>query len=123
MKEPIDIVESDPFDPEVVREAENLRHETAIEQNDEVSTYIRRRNLAYKRVFGNAEYADDIEVVLLDLAAFCRGYEPTFDLNQKLQDLKEGRREVYNRIVDFTRLNHDALYLKLTDARMRTELK
>ena len=116
MKEPIDIIESDPFDPEVVRIAEDVRYETQAELEDELGRYVRRRHEAYARVFGDRNNPD-VLIVLQDLAGFCRAYEPTFDDNQKRQDLKEGRREVYYRIADFTRLDHDTLYVKYTVAK------
>lgn len=110
-----DFIESDPFDPEVVRQAEEVNYVIKDTASEALSKYIQERRLAYIAVFsaGNAT-PGDIEFVMRDLASFCRAYEPTFDLtNQKKQDLLEGRREVFMRIMSFTRLTHDQLFAKL----------
>lgn len=116
-----DFVDGDPFDPEVARLAEDKAYETTTDRNEEVDAYIRRRKVAYAAVFSTGETSkDDLEFVMLDLAAFCRAYTPTFHpTNQKIQDLQEGRREVFQRIMDYTRLPHDTLYIKYTDAAMK----
>lgn len=111
-------VSGDPFDPELAVLAEDKKHETAVDENSALAAYIRRRQAAYKNVFTIGETnADDLEFVMLDMAAFCRAYSPTFHpTNPKIQDLLEGRREVYQRIMDYTRLSHDTLFVKYTDA-------
>lgn len=111
-------VSGDPFDPELAVLAEDKKHEAAVDENTALSAYIRRRQAAYKNVFTVGETnADDLEFVMLDMAAFCRAYSPTFHpTNPKIQDLLEGRREVYQRIMDYTRLSHDTLFVKYTDA-------
>jgi hypothetical protein len=113
-----DFIDGDPFDPELATQAETVAYEATTSVSDEVASFIRRRKRAYHAVFeaGNAS-KDDLQFVLLDLAHFCRAYRPTFHpTNQKVQDLQEGRREVYQRIMDFTRLSHDTLMLLYTDA-------
>lgn len=114
-------VEGDIFDPEVAVKAENITHEKAVDNDDALAAYIRRRQAAYKNVFTVGETnADDLEFVMLDMAAFCRAYTPTFHpTNPKIQDLLEGRREVYQRIMDYTRLSHDTLFIKYTDAQQK----
>lgn len=109
----------DMFDPQVAEYVETRAVTIEATENDRVEAFIRRRVQAYKSVFGDPAKADDLEFVLRDLAQFCRAYSPTFDLNQKVQDLKEGRREVYMRIMDFTRLSHETLYVKYTDAQQK----
>lgn len=111
-------IDGDMFDPEVAVKAENIRYESQTENDDQLAAYIRRRQSAYKNVFSIGETnADDLEFVMLDMAAFCRAYTPTFHpTNTKIQDLLEGRREVYQRIMDYTRLSHDTLFVKYTDA-------
>lgn len=109
----------DMFDPQVAEYIERKTVVVEATENDKVETFIRRRVQAYKSVFSDPAKADDLEFVLRDLAHFCRAYAPTFDLNPKLQDLKEGRREVFMRIMDYTRLSHEALYIKYTDAQQR----
>jgi len=111
-------VDSDPFDPELAVQAENAEYEQKTDVSDAVAAFMRRRQSAYKAVFGEGTTSkDDLQFVMLDLAHFCRAYRPTFHpTNQKVQDLQEGRREVYQRIMDFTRLSHDTLMLLYTDA-------
>lgn len=113
-----EFIDSDPFDPELATQAENAEYENKTDVSDAVAAFMRRRQSAYKAVFeaGTAS-KDDLQFVMLDLAHFCRAYRPTFHpTNQKVQDLQEGRREVYQRIMDFTRLSHDTLMLLYTDA-------
>lgn len=113
-----DFIEGDPFDPEVVRAAEDAKYEERDEQSEIVRRYIQARRRAYKAVFTGKGDDADVEFVMRDLAAFCRAYEPTFNQNsQKVQDLLEGRREVFLRIMSFTRLSHDALYVQYTEAK------
>lgn len=118
MKEPVDIVDIDPFDPQVVEAVEEQRQVDLASLDSDVKSYIARRKRAYAAVFGNLE-DPDVQFVLRDLSVFCRAYRPTFNQNQKLQDLQEGRREVYYRILDYTRQDHDTLYLKLEAARLQ----
>lgn len=109
----------DMFDPQVADYVEQKAQVVEATENDRVEAFIRRRKQAYMSVFADPNKAEDLEFVLLDLAQFCRAYAPTFDLNAKLQDLKEGRREVYMRIMDFTRLSHETLFVKYTDAQQK----
>lgn len=110
-------VDSDPFDPELAVQAENAEYEQKTDVTDAVAAFMRRRQSAYKSVFGEGTAnKEDLQFVMLDLAHFCRAYRPTFHpTNQKVQDLQEGRREVYQRIMDFSRLSHDTLMLLYTD--------
>lgn len=113
-----EFIDSDPFDPELATQAENAEYENKSDVSEAVAAFMRRRQSAYKAVFGEGTASkDDLQFVMLDLAHFCRAYRPTFHpTNQKVQDLQEGRREVYQRIMDFTRLSHDTLMLLYTDA-------
>lgn len=114
-----DFIEPDLFDPEVVRQEEDKKYEKRDKDSEVIAAYVRSRKMAYAAVFSEGTTsADDLEFVLLDLAAFCRGYENTFHpTNQKVQDLLEGRKEVYTRIMSFTRLSHDTLFTKYMDAK------
>ena len=64
-----------------------------------------RRN-AYKRAFGG-EAGD---VVLADLAKFCRAHESTFHADARVAGLLEGRREVYLRIQHHLALTDDQIW-------------
>lgn len=116
-----DFIDSDPFDPDIIAKAETRDYEARVHSDDKLAAYISRRKQAYSAVFSTEACSkDDLEFVMLDLAAFCRAYAPTFHAtNQKIQDLQEGRREVFQRIMDYTRLSHDTLYIKYTDAQAK----
>jgi len=58
--------------------------------------YLTQRRLAYKRVFDLEN--QDVRFVLEDLARFCRAHESTFDPDQRVHALLEGRKEVWNRL-------------------------
>lgn len=113
-------IEGDIFDPEMAAYVETKVEERVAKSADDVATFLRRRQQAYTAVFatGNAS-EDDLKFVMLDLAYFTRAYSPTWNENQKVQDLLEGRREVFMRIMDFTSLDHDTLYRKYTDVTTR----
>lgn len=111
----------DMFDPEVATSVEDTVYEAKVVEDERVVSFLRRRKEAFARVFSEgATTADDIEFVLQDLAHFCRAYEPTFHAtNPKIQDLLEGRKEVYYRIVEHLRLSHDDLLVKHTSAQIK----
>ncbi len=68
---------------------------------------IRSRTTAYTQVFDrNNKYTD---VVLKDLAKFCRANETTFKEDARLHAVLEGRREVYLRICHHLKLTADEL--------------
>ena len=121
-KEPEDIVENDPFDPKVLEQAEALVKEEEQLSSDSARAQINRRKEAYARVFTAGERGQaDIDIVLNDLMWFCKVWVPTFDIKdgqhaETLSKMKDGRREVFQRIKEFSRLDSDALMLKYTDA-------
>lgn len=112
-------IEGDPFDPEMATYLEGRQEAAAEKSATEVSDYLRRRQQAYTSVFSGKGGEEDVKFVMLDLAHFTRAYSPTWNVNQKVQDLLEGRREVFMRIMDFTSLDHDTLYRKYTDVTTR----
>lgn len=112
----------DQFDPaELDRVMQDL-HKDEQEDKDVVRKMLERRRLAYVAVFTAGERTQaDIDVVLADLMWFCRARLPTYDIKdgihaEELSKRKEGRREVFNRIEDFARLDFDALLLMYTNA-------
>lgn len=108
-------IEGDPFDPEQIDLAEIERQEATGETNDKTAAYLRARQAAYKALFAGTAEEWQRELVMMDLAHFCRAYKPTFHpTNQKIQDALEGRREVYQRIMDHTCLSNEALFIKYT---------
>lgn len=53
-----------------------------------------------------------VEEVLKDLERFCRAHTSTFNPDQRVHALLEGRREVYLRIKDFLELDLEELLIK-----------
>lgn len=81
-----------------------------VPQRGDVSAVITERRFAYQRVFAGKGSVRDVEIVMLDLGHFCRAFASTY--HPVHSDRLDGRREVFLRIMDFTQLPHDALYLK-----------
>lgn len=105
-----DFIEGDPFDPEVAKRAEDAEYENKLSEDEEVAAHLRRSKEAYSRVFvsGNAT-KDDVDFVMRDLAWFCKAYDPLWSNDQRKQDRFVARREVYQRIVEYTSLDHTTL--------------
>lgn len=117
-----DFIDADAFDPEVVAAIDDHMDDQQASANDAVRQMLGRRKQAYAAVFQPGERTQaDINIVLNDLMWFCRVWQPTFDKRDgehaaTLSHIKEGRREVFQRIKDFSLLDSDALLLKYTDA-------
>jgi hypothetical protein len=112
----------DRFDPQDLDRAQAAFEEQKEQDEDTVKRVLERRRKAYAAVFseGHREQSD-IDIVLADLMWFCRVRAPSYDIRdgihaEELSKRKEGRREVFNRIEDFARLDFDALLLMYTDA-------
>lgn len=117
-----DVFEGDPFDPEFVRKVEKAEREGVEDSDEKVKTYVARRANAYKAVFKAGKRSQaDIDIVLTDLAAFCRSEETRYHPDRTLSDMLEGRAEVFYRIRNYVRLSADTLYLMLTDAKTKIE--
>lgn len=112
----------DEFDPEDLERKAVAENKAVDDFTDIQRRWLERRRLAYAHVFteGKREAAD-IEIVLADLQWFCKMYVPTYDIRdgihaEELSKRKEGRREVFQRIKEFSSLDSDALMKKYTDA-------
>lgn len=70
--------------------------------------FLRSRTLAYRRLF--LGHGTDTDVVLADLARFCRASESTFHADRRLSDVLIGRREVFLRISHYLQLTDDQLW-------------
>lgn len=122
MAEPTDIIDTDPFDPALVEAYEQNVKKQEEEAPVDATAQIERRRKAYVAVFDTGKATKhDLEVVLTDLMWFCKVRIPTYDIRdgihaEELSKRKEGRREVFQRIQDFSRLGSDALLLMYTDA-------
>ncbi|MEO2141048.1 MAG: hypothetical protein ABGX63_02585 [bacterium] len=67
--------------------------------------FLRHRGQAYTRLFQGVHS----EVVLADLAKFCRANESTFNPDPRLEGVLQGRREVWLRIANHLNLTEDEL--------------
>jgi len=70
--------------------------------------WLRGRRLSYLRVFARED--QDGQVVLADLARFCRAHETTFHMDPRAHAVAEGRREVWLRIAYHLKLTDDELW-------------
>lgn len=117
----------DEFDPLQVERLAHTVEEDIKQEEDKTLSYLRRRKQAYARVFTPGERTkEDIDIVLADLMWFCRVTKPTFDPRDganadTLSRIKEGRREAFMRIREFSALDFDALILMYTDATTKGE--
>lgn len=69
---------------------------------------IRYRRQGYQLTFGVGNQMADI--VLADLARFCRAGKSAFDPNPQIHALISGRQEVYTRIADHINMSEVELY-------------
>lgn len=115
--EPDDVMDIDPFDPEVARAAEDQQYEQSTVQADTIKAYVERRRRAYKAVFGREDIKADIAFVMQDLALFSRAFEARFRPDAREHALMDGRAEVFYRIMDYTQLDRDTLYVRIATAK------
>lgn len=73
---------------------------------EEARKFLLERRYAYRKTFDGPL----AEVVLKDLAHFCFANESTLHPNQKVQDAREGRREVWLRIEHHLHLSPEKLW-------------
>ena len=124
--EPEGFMEGDEFDPDVVSHVEQQAKEALTDETKEISSFLEGRRLAYVEVFSKGSTSQKaLDTVILDLAAFCRTYSSKYSMMDgehadTLMRMKEGRREVFQRITDHMRLGQDRLFIKYTDATNKT---
>ena len=122
VREPEGFREGDEFDPDVISYVEQQVKEDLTAETKEISSFLEGRRIAYVEVFSKGPTSQKaLDTVLVDLAAFCRAYSSTYSIMDgehadTLMRIKEGRREVFQRITDHMRLGQDRLFLKYTDA-------
>jgi hypothetical protein len=75
---------------------------------NQAKEFLARRQAAYQRVFGGHEA--DAEIVLKDLALFCRALTTTFHADARIAANLDGRREVFCRIAHHRLLTPDELW-------------
>ena len=68
--------------------------------------FLRTRGQAYRLVFKGVH----AEIVMTDLAKFCRANESTFHKDPKVEGIMQGRREVWLRIAVHLNLTEDQLW-------------
>lgn len=106
----IDFVGGDEFDPEAVARAEDAAYDAQVANDDAVAQHIRRSKEAYTRVFKTHNPSpEDVAFVMHDLAWFCKAYDPQWQDDQRQQDRYVARREVYQRIAEYSSLDSEVL--------------
>lgn len=75
---------------------------------EQAMQWLHSRSLAYQSIF--LGHGRDTDIVLQDLAKFCRASESTFHENQRASDVLIGRREVFLRISQHLRLSQEQLW-------------
>lgn len=68
---------------------------------------MRRKHIAYNQVFGHNIHT---QIVLTDLAKFCRAHDSTFHKDERAATVMEGRREVWLRIQEHLQLSMEEIY-------------
>jgi hypothetical protein len=101
----------DLFDPVDVARVTTARQERHAQQEDQTARVLRARQEAYRRVF---TASGDLDIVLDDLARFCRGNRTAFDPDPRIHALLTGRQETWIRIMDHLRLSLDDLIERYT---------
>lgn len=85
--------------------------DTRAEIDHEAMRLLRRRHEAYHRVFvEGTPLKEDREIVMTDMAKFCRAFEITVRDPQWSLELLEGRRQAFLRIMEFSKLPVDVLF-------------
>lgn len=74
---------------------------------DKARDLLNLRQQAYQQTFGGSSRF--VQLVLEDLARFCRANESTFQVDPRAHALLEGRREVYLRIKQHLEMSPDEL--------------
>lgn len=74
---------------------------------ERVIALLNKRAYAYRMVFDPQNVY--LESVMADLAGFCHADESTYEHDPRLHALREGRREVFLRIVRYSKLSPEEL--------------
>jgi len=68
--------------------------------------FLKQRQTAYQRTFAGVSG----EIVLRDLAKFCRAHSTTFHPDERMSAILQGRHEVYLRIAQHLKLTEDQIW-------------
>jgi hypothetical protein len=77
-------------------------------KQEKAREFLLHRTRAYRRIF--LEHGTDTQMVLADLAKFCRAHESTFNPDPHVAARLDGRREVFLRISQHLELNSEELW-------------
>lgn len=80
------------------------------EQIEAAKDFFRKKKQAYEMVFKKEDKA--VDIILKDLAKFCRANETCFNPDPRIHAQMEGRREVWLRIVEHLNLTPDEYWDK-----------
>lgn len=80
------------------------------DQIEKAKDFFRNRKMAYELVFKKDDKA--VELVLKDLAKFCRANKTCFHEDARIHSNLEGRREVFLRIMEHLNLTPDEYWDK-----------
>jgi hypothetical protein len=83
---------------------------------DRTKEFLLHRTRAYRRIF--LEHGDDTQMVLSDLAKFCRAHESTFHPDPHVAARLDGRREAFLRISQHLNLTNEQLWQLFAKAPM-----
>lgn len=100
----------DVFDPQVAEAVEKESEASVAQSAEFIAAHLRRMKSAYVAVFeaGNPTRAD-LDFVMKDLFWFARGNVHYFT-DARLQDVMAGRKQVLQRIAEYTRFDFDTLH-------------
>ena len=73
---------------------------------EDALAFLMSRQRAYITTFRNPVG----EMVLKDLSKFCRAHESTYNVNERLEGIMQGRRDVWLRIAQHLNLSSDELW-------------
>lgn len=77
---------------------------------EKAKEFLKTRRTSYNRVFKNELVSKDCELVLKDLAKFCRANKSTFHDDPRIHAALEGRREVFLRIANHLNMSEEELW-------------
>lgn len=100
---------ADEFDPEQVAASQAKASRFVVDKAVAGSQRLERIALAYRRVFGGNAQPGDAEIVVVDMAVFCSGHSSPFSESTNTTFRNIGRKEVYQRVLDLSCLDHDTL--------------
>jgi hypothetical protein len=120
MTEQTDFIDNDgldQFDPEVQKAQERVQREVREGAEQGERAEMQSLRLAYIEVFSPGVTSQDaIDKVMNDIAWFGNGFFTTESGTDSRQKHKEGRRQVWLRVMDFAKLDIDTLFRKYNGA-------